>query len=102
GGAPFEGGEANGFVFGLGEGKMLPEFEAAARGMSAGESKTFTLKFPGDYHGKDVAGKEAVFEISIKQIEQPELPAVDAEFAKSLGVADGDLAKMRAEIRANV
>jgi trigger factor len=81
---------------------MLPEFEAAARGMSAGESKTFSVKFPADYHGKDVAGKEAQFEIKIRQIDEPQLPDLDAEFAKSLGVADGDIEKMRSEIRANV
>ncbi len=102
GGEPFEGGKAEGFVFALGEGKMLPEFEAAARGLSEGESRTFTLKFPDDYHGKNVAGKEATFDLRLKKIEQPELPAIDADFAKSLGVADGDLAKMRSEIRANV
>jgi trigger factor len=101
-GQPFDGGVAESFVFVLGEGRMLPEFDAAARGMSAGESKTFSLRFPADYHGKDVAGKEASFEISLKKIEQPELPALDAEFAKALGVADGDLAKMRTEVRANV
>jgi trigger factor len=98
----FEGGKAENFVFAIGEGRMLPEFERAARGMSAGEKKTFKLKFPDDYHGKDVAGKEASFEISLTKLEQPELPALDAEFAKQLGVADGDLAKMRDEIRANV
>jgi trigger factor len=102
GGQPFEGGQAENFVLTIGEGRMLPEFEAAARGMSAGESKTFPLKFPDDYHGKAVAGKEAQFEIRAKSIEEPQLPAVDAEFAKALGVADGDVAKMRAEIRANV
>jgi trigger factor len=101
-GEPFEGGKAEDFAFTLGEGRMLPEFEAAARGMSAGESKTFTLKFPDDYHGKGVAGKEAAFDIKVKAIEKPQLPELDAEFAKALGVADGDLAKMRTEIRANV
>jgi trigger factor len=101
-GKVFEGGKAENFVFAIGEGRMLPEFERAARGMSAGEKKTFKLKFPDDYHGKDVAGKEASFEISLTKLEQPELPALDAEFAKQLGVADGDLAKMRDEIRANV
>lgn len=101
-GAPFEGGKGEGFAFALGEGRMLPEFEAAARGMSPGESKTFTLRFPDDYHGKDVAGKSASFALSLKKLEQPELPALDAEFAKALGVADGDLDKMRSEIRANV
>jgi len=101
-GAPFDGGAAQGFAFALGGGSMLPEFDAAARGMSAGESKRFALKFPADYHGKDVAGKEAQFEIVIKNVDEPRLPEIDAEFAKSLGVADGDVGKMRGEIRANV
>jgi trigger factor len=101
-GQPFEGGKAENFIFALGEGRMLPEFEAAARGMSAGESKTFSVKFPADYHGKDVAGKEASFTLTVKSIDEPQLPELDAEFAKSLGVADGDIEKMRGEIRANV
>jgi len=101
-GAPFEGGKAAGFQFVLGEGRMLPEFETAARGLGAGESRTFKLKFPDEYHGKAVAGKEAVFELKIIGIEEPQLPTLDAEFAKALGVADGDLDKMRSEVRANV
>jgi trigger factor len=101
-GAPFEGGKAAGFQFVLGEGRMLPEFETAARGLGAGESRSFKLKFPDDYHGKAVAGKEAVFELKVIGIEEPQLPALDAEFAKALGVADGDLDKMRSEVRANV
>ncbi len=101
-GQPFQGGKAENFAFVLGQGRMLPEFEAAARGMSAGEGKSFTLTFPADYHGKDVAGKDASFELSLRKVEKPELPELDAEFAKALGVADGDLGKMRAEIRANV
>jgi trigger factor len=101
-GQPFEGGKAEAFVFLLGEGRMLPEFDAAARGMAEGEEKTFELKFPEDYHGKDVAGKTASFHLRVRKIEQPQLPALDAEFAKSLGVADGDVTKMRGEVRANV
>jgi trigger factor len=101
-GLPFDGGAAQSFVFALGGGNMLPEFDAAARGMSAGESKRFGLKFPADYHGKDVAGKEAQFEIVVKSVDEPRLPEIDAEFAKALGVADGDVEKMRGEIRANV
>jgi trigger factor len=101
-GVPFDGGAAQNFAFALGGGSMLPEFDAAARGLSAGESKRFGLRFPADYHGKDVAGKEAQFEILIKNIDEPRLPEIDAEFAKSLGVADGDVEKMRGEIRANV
>jgi trigger factor len=60
------------------------------------------VKFPEDYHGKDVAGKEASFSLTLKKIEEPRLPELDAEFAKSLGVADGDVDKMRSEVRANV
>jgi trigger factor len=101
-GQPFEGGSAAGFQFALGEGRMLPEFEAAARGMAPGESKTFPLRFPDDYHGKSVAGKDVEFQITLNGVEEPQLPALDAEFAKALGVADGDLAKMRSEVRANV
>jgi len=102
GGETFQGGAAKGFVFTLGEGRMLPEFETAAQGLSAGQSKTFELKFPEDYHGKDVAGKTANFEMTVNLVEEPSLPSLDAEFAKALGVQDGDLDKMRADIRANV
>jgi len=102
GGEGFTGGKATEFAFNLGEKRMLPEFEDAARGMKAGEKKTFDVKFPDDYHGKDVAGKTASFELEIRRVEAPRLPELDAEFAKQLGVADGDLAKMRAEVRQNV
>jgi trigger factor len=101
-GQPFAGGKAEGFPFILGEGRMLSEFETAARGMGAGEAKTFELKFPDDYHGKEVAGKKASFELKLLKVEEPKLPDVDADFAKSLGVADGDVAKMKSEIRGNV
>ncbi|HZO03270.1 MAG TPA: trigger factor [Burkholderiales bacterium] len=101
-GQPFAGSEANDYAFMLGEGRMLPEFEAAARGMAPGEQKTFELGFPDDYHGKEVAGKKASFAMTLKKVDEPCVPELDAEFAKSLGVADGDTAKMRAEVRANV
>ncbi|HMA87452.1 MAG TPA: trigger factor [Burkholderiales bacterium] len=102
GGQPFDGGTASGFAFVIGEGRMLPEFEQGARGLAAGESRKFQVTFPADYQGKEVAGKTAEFALSMKRVDEPRLPALDAEFAKSLGVADGDLAKMRADIRANV
>jgi len=102
GGEPFAGGKAEGFAFVLGEGRMLPEFEAAARGMAAGATKSFELTFPADYHGKEVAGKTASFELRVQRVEAPRLPELDAEFARSLGVADGDLARMRAEVKQNV
>ncbi len=102
GGETFAGGKAAGFAFILGEKRTLPEFEANARGLKAGESKSFDLKFPEDYHGKDVAGKSATFTLEVKRVAEPKLPGFDAEFAKQLGVPDGDLAKMRAEVRTNV
>jgi len=101
-GQPFAGGKAENFAFLLGEGRMLPEFESAARGMGASESKTFDLRFPDDYHGKEVAGKQASFTLKVAKVEEPRLPELDAEFAKTLGVADGDVAKMKSEVRGNV
>lgn len=101
-GVEFAGGKASDFVFVLGEKQMLPEFEANAEGLAPGASRTFDLVFPTDYHGKDVAGKSASFELTVKLVEEAHLPEVDAEFARSLGVADGDLDTMRAEIRANI
>jgi trigger factor len=101
-GVEFDGGKADDYTFVLGEGRMLPEFEAATIGLKVGEAKTFPLAFPEDYHGKDVAGKTAEFTITLKQLEWAHLPEVDAEFAKSLGVADGDMEKMRADIKVNL
>jgi len=101
-GVEFPGGKAEGYAVVLGEGRMLPEFEAATLGLKVGESKTFPLSFPEDYHGKDVAGKTASFTITLQKLEWAHLPEVDAEFAKSLGVADGDLAKMREDIKVNL
>tara|TARA_R110001599_G_scaffold64023_3_gene178437 strand:- start:5391 stop:6740 length:1350 start_codon:yes stop_codon:yes gene_type:complete len=101
-GVEFQGGKAEDYAFVLGEGRMLAEFEAGTIGLKVGESKTFPLSFPADYHGKDVAGKTAEFTITLKKIEWPHMPEIDAEFAKSLGVEDGDLQKMRAEIKTNL
>jgi trigger factor len=101
-GIEFQGGKADNYPFVLGEGRMLPEFEAAVVGLTVGQAKTFPLPFPADYHGKDVAGKTAEFTITLKQIEWPHMPEVDAEFAKSLGIEDGDLTKMREDIKKNL
>lgn len=101
-GVEFEGGKADDFQFTLGEGQMLPEFEEAARGMKTGESKTFNLNFPEDYHGDNVAGKTAEFTITVKNVEWAHLPDVNEDFAKTLGIADGNVEKMRAEIEKNL
>ncbi|HEX7644979.1 MAG TPA: trigger factor [Burkholderiaceae bacterium] len=101
-GVEFQGGKAENYPFVLGEGRMLPEFETATVGLKVGESKTFPLPFPADYHGKDVAGKTAEFTVTLKKLEWAHLPEVDADFAKSLGIEDGDLAKMRDDIKLNL
>jgi trigger factor len=101
-GEPFQGGKAEGFQFILGEGQMLEAFEKAVRGMKSGESKTFPLTFPEDYQGKDVAGKEADFLVTLKKIEAQHLPEVSDAFAKSLGIKDATVAGLRADVRKNL
>jgi len=101
-GVAFEGGSATDFQFQLGEGRMLPDFETGVRGAAPGDKRSFPVAFPEDYNAKELAGKTAQFEVTVKRIEQPVLPAVDAEFARQLGVADGDVNKMRADIKANL
>ena len=101
-GEPFQGGKADDFQFLVGEGQMLKEFEDAVRGMKSGESKTFPLAFPADYHGQDVAGKTADFLVTIKKIEAAHLPEVNDAFAKSLGVAEGTVDALHADIRKNL
>jgi len=101
-GAPFDGGTATDFPFTLGQGRMLPEFEVAVAGMKPGETKTFPLTFPDDYTAKELAGKTVQFEVTLKKVQQPVLPPIDAQFAKSLGIADGNLEQMRSEIRSNL
>ena len=101
-GVPFDGGKAEAFQFLIGEGQMLEQFDAAVRGMKTGESKTFPLQFPADYQGKDVAGKEADFLVTLKKIESQHLPEVTDAFAKSLGIADATVAGLRADVKKNL
>ncbi len=101
-GEVFEGGKAQDFQFILGDGQMLKEFEEATRGMKLGESKTFPLAFPADYHGKDVAGKTADFMVTVKKLEAAHLPEVDDALARSLGIAEGTVAALREDISKNL
>jgi len=101
-GVPFDGGKAEGFSFVIGEGQMLEQFDAAVRGMKLGDSKTFALQFPADYQGKDVAGKEADFLVTLKKIEAQQLPAVDESLAKALGIEGGTVEALRADVRKNL
>lgn len=101
-GEVFKGGEGKDYPVTLGSGSMLPEFEAAIVGMKAGDTKSFDLTFPADYHGKELAGKQVTFTITLNKVEEPKLPEVNAEFVKSIGIADGDVSKLESEIRANL
>lgn len=101
-GAEFPGGQARDFAIVLGEGKMLPEFETALKGMAPGDTKHFDLTFPADYHGKEVAGRSAEFTLTLKSLSEPQLPPVDAEFARNFGIASGSLDELRSEIAANL
>lgn len=101
-GEPFAGGKATDFQFIVGEGQMLEQFDQAVRGMKVGQSKTFALQFPADYHGKDVAGKEADFLVTVKKIEVQNLPAVDEALARSLGIKEGTVEALRADVKKNL
>jgi len=72
------------------------------RGMKSGESKTFPLAFPADYHGKDVAGKQADFLVTVKKIEAAHLPEVNEQLVKSLGIAEGGVEALRGDIQKNL
>jgi trigger factor len=101
-GEPFQGGKAEAFQFIIGEGQMLEQFDQAVRGMKVGQSKTFPLQVPADYHGKDVAGKEADFMVTVKKVETQNLPAVDEALAKSLGIQEGTVEALRADVKKNL
>ena len=101
-GEPFQGGQANDYPFVLGAGAMLPDFESAVSGLKAGESKSFEMTFPGDYSAVDLAGQTVSFDVKVKEVREAVLPEIDADFAKALGVGDGDTVKMREEIQANL
>ncbi len=101
-GVAFQGGTAENFDVVVGGGRMLPDFETALPGLKVGESKDFPVAFPADYGSADLAGKTASFKITAKKVESPKLPELNEEFAKLLGIADGDLAKLRADVRKNL
>ncbi len=101
-GETFAGGKAEDFQFIVGDGQMLKEFEEAVRGMKTGESKTFQLAFPADYHGQDVAGKTADFMVTLKKAEIANLPEVDGALAKGLGIAEATVEGLRSDIRKNL
>jgi trigger factor len=98
----FEGGSGDGVVMSLGEGRLVPDFENALTGMKASEEKTFDVQFPDDYPSKDLAGKKAQFEVKVHEVLAAVLPEIDSEFAKQLGFEDGDVDRLRTDVKKNV
>ena len=98
----FQGGEANDYAIVLGKGALLKEFEDGLMGASAGDDLTIKLTFPEDYPGTEVAGKDAEFEVKLKEVGVPEMPEVDDEFIKTFGIEDGSVESFRKEIQTSL
>ncbi|RXZ42809.1 trigger factor [Crenobacter cavernae] len=101
-GVAFDGGASENFPFVIGQGQMLADFENGVKGMKEDETRDINVAFPDEYHSKELAGKQAVFAITVKNVAEAQLPEIDGEFAKQLGVEDGDVEKMRVEIKKNI
>src|SRR5262245_13771792 len=102
GDTPFEGGKGEDVAIVLGEGRMLPEFESGLIGRDAGSQASISVRFPDDYQAKALAGKTAQFDVTVKKVEEPELPPLDDEFCTAYGVAEGGLPKLREEVGDNM
>jgi trigger factor len=101
-GVPFAGGKGEAVPIVLGENRMLPQLEAGLIGAAPGEQKTVDVDFPADYRATELAGKRASFKVDVKTVEEPSLPAVDDEFCKIFGVAEGGVEKLREDVVANM
>jgi trigger factor len=95
---PFAGGEGRDQLVELGSGNLIPGFEEGLLGAAAGETRTVPLSFPDDYGNKELAGRKAAFEITVKEVKLKELPEVDEDFATDAGF--DDLQELRDDIRA--
>ncbi len=97
---PFAGGEGRDQLVELGSGNLIPGFEEALIGASAGETRTVALTFPADYGNAELAGREASFEVTVKEVKLKELPAVDEDFAIDAGF--DDVEELREDISARL
>ncbi len=96
-GEPFEGGEARGFAYELGSERLIPGFDEGLAGARAGEERQVSASFPEDYPGEHLAGKEARFAISVKEVKEKRLPELDDDFAVEAGGFDS-LEELRKDI----
>lgn len=101
-GVPFDGGTASDYPFILGQGYMLADFENGVLGLNIGQTKAVEVKFPDSYHADNLKGKTAVFNITLKKVEEAVLPELNDEFIKSIGVAAGTVEALNTEIKANM
>ena len=102
-GEKFEGGTAEDFKLVLGSGRMIPGFEDGIVGMKKGEEKVIDVTFPEDYQAENLAGKAAQFKITVKLVEKPKLPEIDAEFLKTFAVTEEEgVEKLKADVRKNM
>jgi trigger factor len=101
-GEPFQGGSASSFPFVIGQGRMLKEFEDGVRGAKAGETRSVTVNFPADYGSEQVAGKTALFKITVQKVEEQKLPELDDAFCAAFGVSEGGLETLQREVRSSM
>ena len=101
-GEAFEGGTAEDQELILGSGRMIPGFEEGVVGAAPGEEKTIEVTFPEEYQNADLAGKKATFDITVKKVQEPELPELNEEFIKALGACETDLEAFKGEVRENM
>jgi trigger factor len=98
----FDGGKADGSDLVIGSGSMIPGFEEGIKGMKAGEKKDINVTFPEDYQAENLAGKEAVFAITVNKVSESKKPELDDEFFKQFGVQEGGMDAFRNEVSANM
>lgn len=101
-GEPIEGGKAEGVTIVIGDGRMLPDFEAGLVGVAPGGQKTYPVKFPADYHEPSLRDQTVSFAVVVREVAGRELPAVDADFIKGYGIESGDPAEFRRLVRENL
>lgn len=94
-GVKFDGGQGKDFSLALGSGQFIPGFEEQLVGHTAGEDVNVNVTFPEDYQAADLAGKEALFEVTIHELKRKELPELDDEFAKDVDEEVETLAELK-------
>lgn len=101
-GKTFEGSEGTDVAVILGAGRMLKDFETGITGAKAGEHKSVPVRYPDDYHNKDLAGRTAEFSVQVKKVEEKQLPPLDDAFCREYGVNEGGVEQLLTEVADNM